>query len=322
MVQDFREASSREQAQAPVPLLWSSRCYLDVTAVAFSPDGHWLVSGSCDQTLRVWEAGTGRLVHVFYEPRHIDRYSGCPDSLAFHPAADLFGYANPNLQACFRRSDTWEEVQLLEESPEATSLTFSPAGNQLAIAHFEQLSLWDVWGRAPLHFIDLRYGCTALAFSPDGVTLAVATLDPAIRLLDVATGTFVGRLCGHCQDIDAVIYSADGQVLASHSVDGQIRLWNTETWALLGELRAAEGYTKALAFVPGGRVLTGADTEGQIRFWDVRQSEERGTLAGHRTWVYAVCYSADGSRLAAGSMDCTVRVWDTSSFAATVSRPG
>jgi WD40 repeat protein len=35
-----------------------------VSQAAFSPDGRWVVTGSYDQTARVWEAATGKAVRV------------------------------------------------------------------------------------------------------------------------------------------------------------------------------------------------------------------------------------------------------------------
>jgi WD40 repeat protein len=94
----------------------------------------------------------------------------------------------------------------------------------------------------------------AIAFSPDGTTLASASNDRTVRLWDTATGGHRKTLEGHGDYVRAVAFSPDGTTLASASDDQTVRLWDTATGAHKKTLHTNK-FIYSLSFSEDGRLL-------------------------------------------------------------------
>ncbi len=153
----------------------------------------------------------------------------------------------------------------------------------------------------------------ALAFSPDGKTLASGSNDKTVRLWDAATGEARATLTGHEDSVSAVAFSPDGKTLASAGENprnpSELRLWDAATGEPRATLKGHENYVSAVAFSPDGKTLASGSGDKTVRLWDAATGEARATLKGHEDSVNAVAFSPDGKTLASASWDRTVRLW-------------
>jgi WD40 repeat protein len=134
---------------------------------------------------------------------------------------------------------------------------------------------------------------SALAFSPDGKTLASggAFNDPDIRLWNVASGSETGRLMGHNSWISSLVFWPDGSKLASSSADQTVRVWDVSARKELDILRGHRNEVWRLALLPDGRTLVSGGKDGDVNLWDVsapHRHQERITLANPiNAWSFA-----------------------------------
>ncbi|WZO96465.1 c-type cytochrome domain-containing protein [Isosphaeraceae bacterium EP7] len=157
---------------------------------------------------------------------------------------------------------------------------------------------------------------TALAFSPDGTSLASAGYHE-VNLWKPADGSLAGRLRPMGERVYDIAYSADGKWLAIASGDpgqaGLAQLWAAEpngNAKLVRTLVESTDSVFAVAFSPDNKLVAAAGADRAIRIYEVESGKETATIEDHADWIYDLAFSPDGKRLASASRDKTSKVFD------------
>ena len=310
-----------------------------INSVVFSPDGQTLASADDDQTVHLWNAKTGgEPIHTITE--HTDKVH----SVAFSPDGQTLASASEDETVRLWNAKTGELLHTHNHTL-AYSVSFSPDGQLLAGGAYGNIKLWDV--RTGDKLYDLRgYNGwdVAVAFSPDGKTIASGGSNGSLRLWDVNTGELISKITGPTGAINSVLFSPNGQIFANTDHQGNIRLRNAQTGALLHALTGPDiafspdsqmlailqnnavdlrdvktgellhtitknGISNDVALSPNGEMLATGSSDKNVPIWDVKTRTLRHTLTGHRRNVKSVAFSPDSRTLA--SCGNEVRLWNT-----------
>ena len=151
----------------------------------------------------------------------------------------------------------------------------------------------------------------AIAFSPDGTQLAIATAN-SITVSDTYTGKELALFSTPLDNTGALAFSPDNRTVASASGDATLHLWDTRTGEHRTHFIGGHPYpVVALAFSPDSNILaTGSFRE--IRLWNLTtgQPTQTSVLEGHRDMVTTLAFSPDSKILASTSFYGTILLWD------------
>ena len=155
----------------------------------------------------------------------------------------------------------------------------------------------------------------ALAFAPDGRTLATGSWDGSIKVWDIESGALLWT-SWYRDNIECLAFSPNGRTLASGGGDGTVQFWDATSGIHRQTLSNQNGPVLALSWSPDGNLLASGGIDGGIQLWQhpFGQSEMSvRRLSGHTNWVSGLAFAPDGRTLASGSWDATVRLWDVGS---------
>jgi WD40 repeat protein len=293
-----------------------------IYSIAFSPNGHFLLTSGGDETVRLWSVD---LKQVQEWPG--SRFWG---PVAYSADGQFIARGGYGVQA-WRVQESSDPF--IDSSAFAEGLAFSPDSKVLA-AHGEAGSIglrrWAIpegaqlpgnWGGTRQSNNGNQFPTGAVAYSPDGTLLAACygvmgnrAFDSVVYLWDSQTGKQQGSLRSNFQAAHptAICFSPDGRMLAA-ACGPCLRVWDIPTAKELVRLHAGKKHFKGLAFTPDGQRLVAVNNDAITRIWGVGSWPE---LEGYE-WsigkLGAVTVAPDGFRMAAGGSTGKVVIWDVKS---------
>lgn len=320
---------------------------IQVTGIAFSPNGNRLVAGNFGGTIKIWNLSSGDETLLPARPQLTN--------LAFHPDGIHIAVSSGIYPGFVSMLDTQtgEQIYEVEAGIGISGLAFNPVNNRLVSTGYDgNLIIWDSLSGEVLKSETLNGEFYTPVFSPDGQQLAIAHPNGTAILLNAETLEEVMTLSGHTAGVNSVAFSPDGEHLATASNDGTalewslepgyelltigrndgflrvayhpdgkqlattsisgiVSVWSVQTGELIWQQEGYHEFAGGLAYNQDGSLLaSSSDAPPVIIVWDSATGEQLMTLEGHRSWVNNIAFSPDGQYLASAGYDNTARIWN------------
>ncbi|XP_010863387.1 F-box/WD repeat-containing protein 7 isoform X1 [Esox lucius] len=220
-------------------------------------DGSVVISGSTDRTLKVWDAETGECVHTLY--------------------------GHTSTVRCMHLHNK----QVVSGSRDAT------------------LRLWDVVSGECLHVLT-GHVAAVRCVQYDGRRVVSGGYDFMVKVWDPETETCLHTLQGHTNRVYSLQF--DGAYVVSGSLDTSIRVWDVETGGCVHTLTGHQSLTSGMELK--NNILVSGNADSTVRVWDIRSGQCLHTLQGpHKHQSAVTCLQFSRSLVMSSSDDGTVKLW-------------
>ena len=279
-----------------------------IWSVALSPDGSQVLSGSRDDTARLWDADDGALKQFFeYDDSVGSVIFNSDGSRAVTAAGDLGGGIIEDW-----KTETGEIINSLEYDRALNSLAYAPDDSMVAAGEGyrdQALMIWKSDTGEIIREIEEDEDFNAVVFCSDSERV-FAGLDSGIKVWEIESGELVNDFNGYEGEVRSLDLSADDSIAVSSALAEGVKVWNVDTGEVITTFLEHESIVESVSISSDGSKVVSGSRDETVKVWDANTGEVLSNFTQHDAGVWAADISSDGSRIVSGSDKGVVKVWE------------
>jgi WD40 repeat protein len=286
-----------------------------IDSVAISPNGKYIVSGSDDETIKLWDLNTGRLVRSF--EGHTDEVW----SVAITPNGKYIVSGSRDNTIKLWDINTGKLIRSFKGHVEPVQVVVITQNGKYIVSGSDDktIKLWDIkTGRLVRSFEGHKGPVRSVTITPNRKYIVSGSWDDTIKLWNINTGKLIKSFKGHKDDVSSVAISPNGNYIVSGSRDNTIKLWDINTRKILRNintgkiLRNFKGHTDevwSVTITPNGKYIVSGSFDNTIKLWDIYTGKLIRSFEEQTDDVNSVAISPNGKYIVSGCCK-TIKLWN------------
>ncbi|UKZ79248.1 hypothetical protein TrVFT333_006998 [Trichoderma virens FT-333] len=274
-----------------------------VLRVAFSPDGKYIVTGSWDGSVNIFNVETKQTVFQIVLSQGLPAFDVCfsPDGRSIATTSDKLIQVWDIKKKKIQRSFEHDRV--------CDALDFSNDGRFLASS--DRGSTVHIWGLekgvSSRKFTVSNDAITRIQISPDSCHVVAGTYFGSVSIWNLKTNTLERKL-QHGHNVKSIVFSSDGKHIATGGTP-LFKVWELDTGDCLSDFGVPGSRAVSVSITPDDRWTIIAPEDRSIQFWDRTTGRSHRIIDAHAAITRSVAFRPQGGYFATASDDKTVRIW-------------
>jgi WD40 repeat protein len=316
-----------------------------VVTLAFSNNGKYFLSGSTDNTAKLWEIESGREIRTF-------RYSSTINYVTFSPDDKKVFIGNDANGLYIYETETGKEVARANElGYRITNIQFINNGKQILTSQKYNCTLWDADKLTPIKSYSAGEENSWTAIAPDEKTFLCSRSRSLVTQYDIETGNSIKEykmnnypasyitfmpdnksfliwcdfkkniltidlntgqeLRNYADTIYKMSLSPDKKTIAYYKL-ARVKLADAQTGKLIKSFDSKLKFLSSIEISPDSKSLLAGDNSGQLRLWDIKSGNVLQTFSANVPGLNIVQFGMDSKSLLIAPTDGTLKQYDFS----------